>query len=83
MCYNAQYVWYYFLHKDECITRFSYQHECTFKHVWLTFHDKSVVMPTQQRNAKDKDRKKQESAKGCSFISSYFSSKSYLLFSPY
>ena len=31
MCYNAQYVWYYFLHKDECITRFSYLHERTFK----------------------------------------------------
>ena len=26
MRYNAQYVWYYFLHKDECITR--YFHIC-------------------------------------------------------
>ena len=30
-CYDAQSVWYYFLQKDDCITRFSYMHECTFK----------------------------------------------------
>ena len=34
-CYNAWYyfiqsVWYYFLYEVECITRFSYPHECTF-----------------------------------------------------
>ena len=43
-------MWYYFLHKDECITRFSYLHECTFKISTLTNNKKETDVTKNRKN---------------------------------
>ena len=37
-------MWYYFFHKDKCITRFSYLHECNFKLKIATYITVQLVL---------------------------------------